>query len=543
MSVRVASEWSEPPRWLTALLLVVCLYLVYSPTFLSDYLIVDELGSIGRPDQPIATRMLGSFLSYGRGLFGLYNELVYRFVRYDTFRIQLVRFLNVAAAAALAVVVLRFAERRSDSRYFAFGLAMLLFCQPGVQVSMACGLQCISNLQPAIWLSVLAWWIHFSSRGAAASTWAAVARPRTVAAWLVLMLAMQSTQTFALFSLVLVAYSAIVEWPARRREIAAYLLVASAALVASWAIYRVGLGHLHAVGQTGYDLGENALAAESNLLAVVGSAVNPLRYWSAFELWSFPFPWHATSPLLWRASTLGYAVGVAWLASVGGAIATELRESPPGARGAVAWKWLAVGACLALGAVFMIADSPRAIVEHRPHVTMTFTGVVIVTWAGALAILARRYRILRRVPAMVLAGALVLLTAWGAQADVFRGLVVKRMEQLTFIRTELGERHGGDLANIIVVLPRSNRCVTEPCRAMMGRSVSFRNHLMRENVYRYALATIGESPNGKAISFVTERPLSVPPGTAIVDWNSYVAAVERPGERRLRESRWRSRSW
>ncbi len=545
MSMHVAAGSTEPPRWLTTLLLVVFLYFVYSPTFLSDYLMVDELGSIGRAEQPIGSRMLGSFLSYGRGLFGLYHELVYRYVGYDTFRIQVVRFLNVACTAALAVVVLRFLERRSESRYFAFGLALLLFCQPPVQISMGCGLQCISNLQPAIWLSMLAWWLHFSagaSAGGVASTRAVLARPRTVVVWLLLMMAMQSTQTFALFSLVLVAYSALTEWPARRHEIVAYVLLAAAALLVSWAVYRAGLGYLHGIGKGGYDLGENALAAEGDLLTVVGNAINPLKYWSAFELWSFPFPWHATRPLRGRAPVLACAVGAAWIASVIAAILMELSGSAE-ARGAVLRKWLAVLACLALAAAFMVADSPRAIVEHRPHLTMTFAGVVIVSWAYALAVVARRHRMLRSMPAISLGAALVLLSAWGAQADVLRGIVDKRMEQLTFIRTELGERRGEDLKTLIVVLPRSNRCVTEPCKAMMGRPVSYRNHLMRENVYRYALATMGESPDGKPISFVTERPSSAPPGAAIIDWNDYVAAVERQGERQLREPGWPTRLW
>ncbi len=524
-----------PPLWLLGVLLVAILYLMYSPTFLVDYLMNDEWGSIGKPAGSIPERMLATFLILGRGLFGAYHELVFRFVGYDGFRAQIIRFASFASMAAIAWVALRFVDARSRRRYFALGVVLLLFSQRPFQITMACSLQCISNTQPSMWLSLLALGVLLAGRPTE-SAWTALIRPRALAVLALLMLAMQSTQTFALFALILLAYAALTDWPARRGDVVAFLVLSAAAIAVSWVVYLTGLGYLHSMGAEGYRLGESALAAQGRPLRTVLKAINPFSYWSTFAMWSNPFPFTDIRPLGIVKPVVASLIGLAWIGSAVAALAIEWRSEPSGRRSGIAWKWLAVVACLALAALYLLADSPQRIIEHRPHVTMTFVGVVVMSWAYALQVLWNRLAAGPRAMAACAGAALVLLSAWGAQADVLRGIVNNRMEQINFIRAEIANQRAAPYRNVFVVLPRWSGCITEPCSPMVGHVVGSEYHLTREGAYRYAIATIGGIPDNKEIVFVRELPEPLPPESVVVDWNRYVEP------RRSQTSRFYNRS-
>ena len=149
------------PRCLTPLALVIILYLMYSPTFLVDYLMNDEWGNIGLSPIYLRQRSARYFFTHGRGLFGIYQWLVYSFVEYDPLRVQFIRFVNFASIATIAVILLRFVEARSKSRAFAFFTILFFLSQPSFQSMMGYSLQLISNSQPSIWLSLLAFYLHF----------------------------------------------------------------------------------------------------------------------------------------------------------------------------------------------------------------------------------------------------------------------------------------------------------------------------------------------------------------------------------------------
>ncbi len=65
----------SPSKWISTILFVVVVYLMYSATFLSDYLMNDEWAFIGRPLDiyDLARMVRFNFYSLGRGLFGAYQ--------------------------------------------------------------------------------------------------------------------------------------------------------------------------------------------------------------------------------------------------------------------------------------------------------------------------------------------------------------------------------------------------------------------------------------------------------------------------------------
>jgi len=124
--------------------------------------------------------------------------------------------------------------------------------------------------------------------------------------------------------------------------------------------------------------------------------------------------------------------------------------------------------CLGFGALIIIADDPLKVIDHRPHITMTFVGVCIFMGAYALQVLSSSYRIFRTAFLKGLGILLVVLTAFGAQSGLQRGIVDLRQDELDFIRTELSAKSPKEYKKIVVVLPSSNLCITEPCNKWFG---------------------------------------------------------------------------
>ena len=515
------------PRWLSSALLVTLLYLMYSSTFLSDYLMNDERGLIGRETGNIASVMSSYFFRYGRGLFGLYEKLVYDFVGYETARIQFIRFINFASLAIIAVLLLRFLEKRMKNRGLAFFTILFFLSQLSFQGLMGYSLQLFSNTQPSIWLSLLAFYLFFF-----------VFDDNRIPNFLqvgiifiILILAMQSTQTYAFFGTIPLAYLALSDWKNNKKRILTFLLIAFVVLVVSTIAYQVGLSSLSSeADREAYVRGERGLnELYKNPIDLILFAINPRTYWSVFKFWTFPFPLHNTPPLLNIAGkilSLGFMV--LWFFVIVASIFVERKGVKREENSAILSKWLAVLFCFGLSAVFIVADSPLEIIDHRPHILLTFSGLVIFSGAYAIEVLESKFAALQRGSIQILMSLVVLATAFGAQAGVLRNIVNIHTKQIDFIRSELMAKDPDSYNSIIIILPKWNKCITEPCGPWFGMSTDLNWHLTRPGAYRYVLATIGADPEEKEITHVYYNlSTALPPDAVVVDWNTYSKAQQR----------------
>jgi hypothetical protein len=490
---------------------------MYSPVFLADYLMNDEWSNIGSRDG-LSEAVRNAFFVWGRSLFGVYSTLIYRFVGYDPFRIQVVRFLNFASFAAIAIFLFAFLRNKGQNALFSLLIVLFLFSQPSFQGAMAYSLQMISNTQPAMWLSLMALYIHFSSRPERIGP-----RLRLAAVFLCLLLAMQSTQTYAFFCMAPLAYLILCDRNNQRRKIVEFLALSSVVFLVSTLAYKAGLHYWHVHGKHGYPLGEEGVRAlGQHPIAVLLHALNPNTYWSAFEVWNYPFPFHSTPPLGTLKVTAAFCVMIAWAIFICWALRTEILDRTREERRETLFKWIAVLVCLAFGALFVVADSPLASREHRPHVVMTFVGVATFTAAYSWRTLAVKYRWLGSRISQALGIFVVAMIVFGAQAGVVRGYVNNRAEQLDFVRTELSRAEPSAYRSIVVVLPQRNDCITEPCGPWAGLAVQV--HVSQPAGYRYALATLGIAPESKTITFVTQRPDITRNDVIVIDWQRYASA-------------------
>lgn len=510
------------PSWLSAVALFVMLYLMYSSTFLTDYLMRDEWEFVGGGAwYDLPSYMSTFFFRSGRALFAVFQKLVLVFAGYDASRIQVVRFINFLSIAVIAVLLMNFLEKRMKNRWIAFFAILFFLSQTAFQALMGYSFELISGSLPSMWLSLLAFYLYFfafdNSR-----------LPRYLQAgivFVVLMLAMQSTQTYAFFAMIPLSYLALTDWKTNKVRVTQFLLISIGTLVVSALIYKMGLESLAAQGKAGYDVGEQGINQLSTRpLELVLLAINPRTYWSVFKMWTFPFPFQNTPPLSNLSEKIAsFVIMTAWLGLTFASFWVEATSTAKGERREIFYKWLAVAICIGFGAAFIMADSPREIIDHRPHLHLVLSGIIICTSVFALEMLALRFAFLESSRFKVLVGLLVLMTAFGAQAGVLRNIVNIHMKQLDFIRTELLSQDPASYATIIVLLPIENQdCITEPCGPWIGEHIENKGHLARIAAYRYALSTLGMDPMEKEIIFVENfADIVSQENSILIDWNIY----------------------
>jgi len=509
------------PSWAPPLLLVAALALMYGPGVTSDYLMNDETFHVGHEYQ-LWEQVRFQFFAYGRSLWGLFTWVVYSFVGYDTHRIQLVRFVSLASMAAIAVVLYRFLKRTSGSALLAFVTVLVFFSQPAFQGLAGYSLGVIEGSLPAPWLSLAAFFLAVSPKLRAGAT------TRFLMAFALLVAAMQATQTYAFFAMIPLSFVVLSGDAGDRRRAVRFTAAAVAAFVASTVVYKLAVEYWLHTGHRAYGLGADGLAALADTPGqVLRTALDPVTYWSAFRIWSYPYPFHGTPPMAESVKQgLSLVAMAIWLLLTAAAIATELRASDRAGRREVAFKWSLAAVCLAFGAIFIVADSPLAAANHRPHILLTFTGVCIFAGAYALSILARSCPVLRSRAAKCAGIGLVFLAVVGAQTSFLWGVIGPRKAELDFIRTELSARPPKDYRTIIVVPPVPYHvCVTEPCDPWFGPHTRW-HHVCRER-YRYALHTLGIPPASKEIVLVDRVPDPVPSSALLIDWTKYISSENR----------------
>ena len=510
-------------RWIPASALFVALYFMYASTFLTDYVMNDEWAHLGSHIKNLYLLILRFTIFNNRPLFGIANALVFEFVGFNLFRIQFIRFLNFLSLAGIALLLWYFLARRSRRPWFSFFVILFLFSQRSILGLQGYSLVFFAEATPAIWLNFLAFFLYFFffERHQISSMW------QMLIIFLLFLMAMLFNQTYAFLAMIPLSYLSLTEWSHYKHRIFSFFGMAIAALIFASIIFRLSVWFNPEPKFNTYPLAQQAFAAlSSHPLDVLRRALNPITYWNAFELWTYPFPFHNTLPLLIKTRKTGAKIMMLlWGVLIADTIILELKEQPPAKRGETLRKWLVVAIAMGFGMMFVLLDSPTKIIDHRPHMLLPLTGVIILTGAYAVQTLSARYKIFSNFLLNALGALLVLYIAFGAQSDLERGIVATRHAQLEFIRTMLTSRPPETFDKIIIVLPQETQiCLSEPCDPWFGQIVQSRWHLQRHGIYHYIFVSEGIMPGSKEIIFIDQPLTDVPPDAVVIDWNRFVAA-------------------
>ncbi|MGB1251210.1 MAG: hypothetical protein ACPG8W_11385 [Candidatus Promineifilaceae bacterium] len=496
-------------KHLFPILLCISLYAIYSSTFTNEYLRGDEWDVIGKEGDLLYQTAIWA-LKFGRPLAAPLNRLGYVFVGVNPARVQIIRFINWAGITSVALVFLHLFTLQTKRPKFSFLVVLFYFSTIPWQGLQGYSLQTASATVPTCLLSMLAFYLHFYvPRSSRRKQWSIT--------FILLFLAMHTFQIYTFLPIVLVCYWALSDWEKFQTQIISYLAISGAVFIVSLGLYKIGLSYLHSRGMSGYVMGEAGLAALSDApLAVLVTVINPLNYWSAFRLWSFPFPFHSIPQLSYQTNqAMGMILMGLWTTMLTGAFLLEYRQND-------IKKWLAFLACFGFGATWLIVASPTYISSHRPHILMILMGVVVFSLAYTLQLFAKRYAWMQSTRFKAVALGIVAYAAFGAQSNVYRGVVLNWGGKIDFIRAELATSPSHDFQEIIVLGPNGSPACFEPCGAWFGTAVPL-HRISKPQIYNYAMATSGIDPEGKQFTFLPES-FDAGGNAVVIDWSKYVRA-------------------
>lgn len=501
------------------LLIFVLLYLCYSSIFLTDYLMNDEMVRIFTNKSQHIESARSLFLKYGRGIYGFFRSITFSFIDHDPFKIQIVRFFHFFSLSIIAIVLFRFIQIQSKNAAFSLLVILFYFSQPSMQGVMGYSLTLFPGIQPAIWLSLLSFYLHFYYFKK--KNIPVFIKNGTV--FFILMLSMQSTQTYAFFSMIFVTTILLFDKNVNFKVVVNYLIICTIVFLVSGVMYKLGADYLQEIGRKGYHLGDGAIShLMSEPVQVILKALNPASYFSAFTLWNYSFPLHSVPPLGEMKKTIATAVSFVWVATVFYAIFCEYRK-PETDRYNLIIRWVLILVTIGFGVLFLVSESPLEVIYHRPHMTLVLSGLVVLIGAWAILQLSGQLLALKRGTHYILV-AYVIFSFFGAQSGVLRNIVGTRAAQLEFIKTELSSKSPSKYNEVVIVRPIENGCKYEPCAPAIGSVVHGKYHLSREGRYKYALASLGIENSQISFTFVKQLPKQIEENQLVIDWNKFTAS-------------------
>jgi len=533
------------------ILLFLILFLIYQPVLITDYLMNDEIIWIGS-NMNIWEAMQSNFIKYGRGLFGLYHALVYKFVDYSPFKIQIIRFLNLVGVYGLASLFFRFCKSSFSSTAIAFFLTLFFISHPSIQGILGYSLQIISNFQPSAWLSIFAFYIYFywSPHYPVNQLLKALKIVLTI---FIFILALQSTQTYAFLCMIPLSLGILTN--SHRftlKKSLVFCLLAFICLFISAISYKFFLSINPNL--SGYKLGVSTLndILDSPFQALK-TGLNPSTYIDTFRVWNYPFGFHQLVDLDRSLKSFGSFL-IFYCVTIVNLLAFSIETFKAAKLSKKLFKktigsWTIVTICLSFGALFVFLESPLQPTQVRPHMALTLIGVitVITTYSSFICrdflktlinfqfksityIQDKNWRKFQKLLGLFLASIVIFITI-GAQSNTLRNIVNVRAQALGYVRVQLMAKPKDSWQKVIVVKSK-DLCVFEPCEAWMG-SVIHGRWLKNKGGYQYAMASIGIDPSNKNIMFIQASQLmniSIQKAI-IIDWNQYLQANKQYKQR------------
>lgn len=236
-----------------ALVLIISLHFMYSSTFTTDYLMNDEWEVIGS-DINLFKQIAWHALNLGRPLYGFYRWAVYEFAQDSPTKVQLVRFINWAGIVGIAVALYLFLQSQNNKPVFSFFVVLFYLSLLPWQGAVGYSLQTIGSVFPVIFLSLAAFFMHFY-----------LLKDRRIVKWTVtfilILLAMQSGQTNAFFSVIPLSYWALTNWDRDKSDIISFLVICGLVFLLSTSIYKIGVDYLRFIGKDVYPIGEVGISS------------------------------------------------------------------------------------------------------------------------------------------------------------------------------------------------------------------------------------------------------------------------------------------
>jgi hypothetical protein len=509
-------ESVKVPSWITFVVLFAALFLMYSSSFTTDYLMNDELALIGQKADPMQMA-IQDFYRFGRPVWGFFRTLIFNFSEYNPIRVQHMRFVNFFLISLFGLGLTYFFWDRSKNVIFTFFVVVFFMSQLPIQALNGYSLIML-GYHFSILLSFSSFILYFY-----------ILENKNISLWveglgifILLVLAMFTFQGFANFCMIPLSFYILFSKKLESKKIfrfygLIFLSFLFSILIFTTATQNSSYGTYHLVRTSLFSLNNNPLE-----IAVNG--LNPLTYWSAFKIWTFPYPFHHLAPMGKLKIIISIVLMALWVFLLAAAFFIELTKTVNGRKKYAVQKWSLIILCIFFSGIFILADSPNSIVNHRAHLLLPLNGVVIFTAAYSLKTLSSKYKILKKKALLGLSITLIILSAFGAQRGLSQGIVDIKQNQMNFIRAELSQKNPDEFNKVIVFIPKDFKIenIREPSDYWFGHILPHPKRLALRNIYIYALHTLGIEIYTKKIKFVHQRPESLAANELLIDWSKYL---------------------
>jgi hypothetical protein len=476
----------------------------------------DELALIGQEADPLQAA-ISDFYRFGRPIWGFFRTLIFNFSEFNPVRIQHMRFVNFFLISIFGLGLTYFFWDCSKNIIFAFFVVLFFMSQLSIQALNGYSLIMV-GYHFSILLSFSAFILYFYIlENKNISLWV-----EGLAIFILLVLAMNTFQGFASFCMIPLSFYILFSNKLESKRIFRFYGLVFVSFLFSILIFTAATqnspyGTYHLVKTSLFSLNNDPLK-------ILLNALNPMTYWSAFKVWTFPYPFHHLAPMGKLKITISTVLMALWVLLLAAAFFIELIKTVNGRKKHVVQKWGSIILCIFISGIFILADSTNSIANHRAHLLLPLNGVIIFTAAYSLKTLSSEYKILKKKALLGLSIILIILSAFGAQRGLAQGIVDLRQNQLNFIRMELSQKNPDEFNKVIVFIPNNFiiKTIREPSDYWFGHILPHPKRLALRNIYIYSLHTLGIEICTKEINFVNKRPESLAENELLIDWSKYL---------------------
>jgi hypothetical protein len=251
-------------------------------------------------------------------------------------------------------------------------------------------------------------------------------------------------------------------WHARRYKYLLFIAVLIAAILVYTIVYKIVLA---LTTPEVYSLTERSFSILSGELTLKEflKLFHPRNYTGPFEFWNYLFPISPISSLRANGKTfrlLSYATMLIFCTAVAIAFIFDFKRSN---RGITVQKYFIALISLGLTFIPLIADGFR----FRQYLYVACTPAIVLILAYCTKTILTYLNVSHRIRKMATTAALsvLILVAAGAQANVYRGIVLPNHRFLQYVENEMLRQIHKDY-NQLLVINAPSICPREPCRGI-----------------------------------------------------------------------------
>ena len=454
---------------LAFLIFTIVLYFLYSTPLHTTYHFEDEAGWLFRyqPNYSFfnnffegghGKRLVDDILMNGRPVSMSLIKIMSNIVNTGFMGLQFIRWLQLLVSLFTASLFYWLLRQSKLSFFWTIFLVVAIWTQPVFQTYHVYWV--LTPYLLGVWSSFLAFYILCRDKATTRMGFS------VFGAFLLLLFSCMTFQATPFAGLALMIFFSLNtpddSWHAKRYRYLSFIAVLIASILVYTVVYKMVLALTAPEVAPLTERSFSILSGELTLKEFL-KLFHPRNYTGPFEFWNYLFPISPISSLRADGKTFrlfAYATMLIFCMTVAIAFILDFKRSN---RGITVQKYLIALFSLGLTFIPLIADGFR----FRQYLYVACTPAIVLILAYCTRVIFANLNASNRIRKMATAAALsvLILIAAGAQANVYRGIVLPNHRFLQYVENEMLRQIHKDYNQLLVINAQSN-CPREPCRGI-----------------------------------------------------------------------------